>query len=541
MDERTPPIARGQSLTGAAAWRAVEPWALNAAICLMGLCLAAPAAALAGQVVPGAYARVLPALGVLVCAEAIYSTASIGRLDATHNAWWRYRLGESALILAVLKLVVFVLDTTRSAGREAPLWLQNPVTFFWDPPFTASLLVIVLAWLMGASMSALVRELRVPDEASLAIESSTGVRRSLSDVRRGLATRAVWFGCLTGLATGASSALGGPAAAGTGYVLVYFLLALALLAVTHYNVTLTGWKRERAVVEPNVAARWAALVASLLAALFACAALAPTSFAGGLLAALSQALGGLMYLILLLSYFVTQFLSLLYFGALYLMSLLFGTPAPTAPNRAPPPVEPFMGPPQDAAPDWLAALQALVVWLLAAVVIASSIYVFLNRRAAFRSPTAGVRGLVAGVLGMLRAFWQSVRARGLRPLAALIRAQLGRVAALSRPGGAVSRWAALRADLANMSPRERVLFYYRAMLERNARAGIARRPAQTPSEYAGVLNEAAPDAAQDVTALTSALTEARYTPHPVDPDQAGLARRAAARVRAALSARNKRP
>lgn len=538
MDQRPTPLAAGGA--PAAAWRAVEPWALNAVVCLMGLCFVAPASALAGLLVPGAYARLLPVLGVLVCAEAIYAKASIGRMDATHNAWWRYRVGEWAVLLTALKVVVFIVDPARNAGREAPLWLQNPVAFFWDPPFFASLLVIIVAWLMATVLSTDVRELRVPDEASLAIESSTGVRRSLSDVRRALASHTVWFGCMAGLATGAANALGGGAAAGSGYVFVYFGLALTLLGVTHYNVTLTGWMRERAPVEPNLAARWAAVGGLLLASLIACAALAPTSFAGGLLAALGRLLGGLMYLLLLLSYFVTQLLSLLYFGALYLMSLLFGTPAPTAPSQAPPSIEPFMSPPQDAAPDWLAALQALVVWVIAAVLIASSVYVFVGRRAAFRSPASGLRGLIAGVLGMLRAFWRAVRVRGLTPLATFIRAQIGRVAALSRPGGAVSRWIALRADLDAMSPRDRVLFYYRAMLERNARSGVARRPAQTPSEYAGVLNEAAPDAAPDVAELTSALTEARYTPHAVDPDQAGLARRAAARVRAALSGRRAR-
>lgn len=74
--------------------------------------------------------------------------------------------------------------------------------------------------------------------------------------------------------------------------------------------------------------------------------------------------------------------------------------------------------------------------------------------------------------------------------------------------------------------RGQVRYYYRQVAQRAGRAGLPRRTGQTPQEYAGYL---APnlEAGQDQASLdnlTGLYEEARFSPHPVDPAQAEVAR-----------------
>jgi hypothetical protein len=95
---------------------------------------------------------------------------------------------------------------------------------------------------------------------------------------------------------------------------------------------------------------------------------------------------------------------------------------------------------------------------------------------------------------------------------------------------------------ARRTDRGRILHYYLDVVRRARRAGVARRPWQTPDEYGLVLRAALPgdDLPQDMDLLTEAFVEARYSRHPI---QTGLAHRVRVswqRVKQALSFLRKR-
>jgi hypothetical protein len=95
------------------------------------------------------------------------------------------------------------------------------------------------------------------------------------------------------------------------------------------------------------------------------------------------------------------------------------------------------------------------------------------------------------------------------------------------------RWA----GLGSLSPREQILYYYLNILERAKERGPRRAPFQTPYEYQPRLTEAIPDTEQEVTILTRAFVQARYSLEAFDETQAQLARVLWQRIRRALTER----
>jgi hypothetical protein len=144
-----------------------------------------------------------------------------------------------------------------------------------------------------------------------------------------------------------------------------------------------------------------------------------------------------------------------------------------------------------------------------------------------------------GLLALLQGWrWLFTRLRGLnRVVAERIAAGVRQLrAGRSRPASAAAgRYVSLR----RMSPRQRVVFYYLAMLQRGAQRGLPRETSQTPYEYERRLGADVPEVGEDVSAMTREFVEARYSQHDVTPDRASVVRRYWDRIRDAL--RRRRP
>jgi hypothetical protein len=104
-----------------------------------------------------------------------------------------------------------------------------------------------------------------------------------------------------------------------------------------------------------------------------------------------------------------------------------------------------------------------------------------------------------------------------------------------------ARMAAGRAALASgylglrrLDARQRVYFFYLALVRRGGESGLRRGLSQTPYEYAGTLDAALPDVDEDVNAMTQAFIDARYSRRPVDLDLAGRVQKYWAHIRKAL-------
>ena len=72
--------------------------------------------------------------------------------------------------------------------------------------------------------------------------------------------------------------------------------------------------------------------------------------------------------------------------------------------------------------------------------------------------------------------------------------------------------------LSRLSARQKVFFYYHALLRRGHETGLSRIHSQTPEEYAIILEKSLPTVEKEIGSLTDAFSEARYSKHTIQDD-----------------------
>jgi hypothetical protein len=90
--------------------------------------------------------------------------------------------------------------------------------------------------------------------------------------------------------------------------------------------------------------------------------------------------------------------------------------------------------------------------------------------------------------------------------------------------------------LGALAPRDQILYYYLSVLRRASQQGFPRWPAQTPDEYRATLDPKLPEAQEEMSSLTQAFVEARYSLHAIQRERAIQVRASWEQVKAALRA-----
>jgi hypothetical protein len=255
------------------------------------------------------------------------------------------------------------------------------------------------------------------------------------------------------------------------------------------------------------------------------ASLLPTQYTIGLLDVLSLLAALLVNLLTLLAFLLLLPISLLFN---LLMSLFSAGKEPAQMNVQPPPE---LIPRQPTGDSWLELLASIIFWVIFVGVIGFAVLYYLQQRKDiwdyFRH---------APFLKRLSRIWLSVR-NWLRDvnqgIAAVVEASMQRIRDLrsTRQGGeSLIGFISLR----RLTARQRVFFYYLAMLRRSRERGMPRHPGQTPYEYARQLSNRVPEAQDDVSSLTNVFVEAKYSLHEVTQQQAGRVRQSWERIKKML-------
>lgn len=92
-------------------------------------------------------------------------------------------------------------------------------------------------------------------------------------------------------------------------------------------------------------------------------------------------------------------------------------------------------------------------------------------------------------------------------------------------------------SLRRLSPRNLVRYFYLSTARRASRAGQPREPGQTPYEYRSSLGRRFSELEPDLSGLTEAFVQARYSPRPVEKEDAERVRPLWQRIKAALQRR----
>jgi hypothetical protein len=465
-----------------------------------------------------------------VALEGTYTTRGARKLAVLSPEWLLYRGVELVVILFGLRVGLFFLRDFSQFTLDWEAWREG----FWVNIFSVEYLIaaflVILFWILAIRFASDLADLEV-DEYLQDEFVPVDFFKERDQVRQHLIDQILVYGTgmviLVSLMRADLELFIGMRPAMRSSVLnvvAYFVLALALLSQTQLIALRTSWRIQKIELNVNLTSRWVIFSVLFLIGLAILAIFLPTGYSLGFLAMLGTILSIFIFAIT----FIWQVILFLFFALLSVFgitreSMNFQPPAPPPPLAS----DPSTG---FEMPPWLEVLRMLLFGFILAGVISYSLYQYQKQHRAVWEKF----GRFPLVL-KLKAIWiwlikKLVGANQIIIHAVERRVQQLQLARRGDPLGDLRGLLSLR----HLSPKEKVRFYYLAMIRRGKDYGIPRQPNQTPQEYQEKLRTSLPEVEGDIDALTDAFLEARYSQHEIGEDLAGLVRRWWERIRRIL-------
>jgi hypothetical protein len=415
--------------------------------------------------------------------------------------------------------------------------------YFLQAEFAGAAVVLFVVW----SLSTAFTEDLLAQEGDQLIDDHDTLRLALEDrevARRRMLSRTFVVGTLM-VALQALSVVDlefiwqgrAPVPDGGVFILAYFVLGLVLFSLSHFSRLRAFWRWEGLEESPGLAARWAWYGLVFLSVLMLVGSLLPTRYTLGFLDFLRRLL---VWFVGVLLWIAQTLWTLLLLGIALVGSLLAGEQPPPMdlPPRQAPPAPPAVAPAPlaESTPpvlNFLEFIASIVFWIFFLTIIYYAFY-FLVGRYRGLIERLEVLPMVRLLNGFFRRLLESLGhaggearrtlGRGLQRLQAFRRMPTEpRVFGIFRPS--------------RLPPRQRVRFYFLALVRRGRDLGIVRKPSQTPEAYAEAVRQVLPEAGDELRELTAAFVRSRYTNHPVPEDLASRARSLLLQVRRLLRKR----
>ncbi len=306
-------------------------------------------------------------------------------------------------------------------------------------------------------------------------------------------------------------------------LLAYFVVGLVFLPGLRFQLERHRWQSLGIQSNEAMIIPWVRAGLVLVAVGGVIALLLPTGFASGLLDSFRTIATFiaivLQYVIALLFWLISLPLRALFGGA-------NNAPGPFVPPQTPPVIPPPGSPGANPLLDLLPKL--LLVGLVLYIVVS-----YFRDHPEFWAMLKKLR-----IIRFLHGAWHSVR-RGAGALTKDLRVRLPALALPFRRRASDADTAFRFIRLNSLSARERILYFYLSTVRRAEAHGLPRSPIQTPHEYGETLKPALPENQTELDSLTDAFIEARYSHHPIAPDQAKQVQSNWQRVQQAIRALRK--
>jgi hypothetical protein len=451
---------------------------------------------------------------VLVCTLAAIEAAASNRLiKQLHSAQHQlafYRITEWAIIIILLKLFVeFSLGPANFQANFNQWPVSFPQNIFNGRLFTA-LVPLAICWATANLFDSDLTQLG-DFESNLQEE---GLRTIT--VRNLILKRFLNVGLFLVIFAGIppQTLFAGPMPATSNVipaVVIYFILGIILLSLTRYAYLSSLWRLDKVQVPTLIPRRWLIYTAGIVLVLSVLIFLLPVKYGMGLLATLS-ALLDLLYKLMGLLY------ALIFITINFLSQLFFRRPTSVLPPQILPAVTPapVQLPSSAPSPFWK-MLESFLFWGLlgALVIIALRQYILFNKDLAdelkkFRP------------WRWLALFWKRVTAsvkKANKSVGVFVQSSLKRLRNLGRAPEDVNEW-----DYINprrLNNRQKVIFYYLALLRRADEAGLHRGDGQTPYEFKQSILPTMAEGEEAVETLTNSFVEARYSQHDIPRETTG--------------------
>lgn len=471
----------------------------------------------------------LPWMALVVALESMYTKREAHKLDLFSLEWVVYRGAELVVLLLGLKLFLYLLRGPGQLWIDLSTWQGDFFSNFFNGEYLFASGLMLAFWVLAGQFAEDLAELE-GDEGLVEGIYPVDIAAERSQIRQRLVDRIILYGAgmvvlVSLMRIDLESFLGYRPRLGSTIinVVAYFVLALALFSQTQLAILRGRWSRQRIPLGVNLTARWVIYSLLFLTGLAAVAILLPTSYTLSLLSILGLLLSWLIFAITLAGHLLLA----LWF---VFLSLFGGDQSGVRPDPPLPPPPPSAAPSGGGMPAWYEIVRSVLFWVIFMAVTGFSIYQYIKQHETLWETVRKLPGMM-----ILRKIWKWLR-RGVmganQVASSVVKNSLARIRAVRKvePLKEVTNFLNLR----HLSARQKVLFYYLAMVRRGEEYGISRQPAQTPHEYQVELQTSLPEVDQDVAAMTAAFYEARYSRHEISEDQAGWVRQWWERIRRML-------
>jgi hypothetical protein len=289
---------------------------------------------------------------------------------------------------------------------------------------------------------------------------------------------------------------------------MYFILGIVLLSLTHYSALSTNWREAKVEIPRQIPRRWFGYSAVIIAILGFLIFWLPTNYGMGFFDTF-MAVFGFVYEIIATVY------AFIFFLFRIISSLLFHPATSQLPIVPPAPTPEAFTPAAPSGINWT-LIKSIIFWvgLVVLVVVALRQFILFNKDLAgelkrFRP------------LRWLALFWKRVTGsvkKANQAVGIFVQSSLKRLRALGRTPTNLSDWEYINPR--RLDPRQKIIFYYLALLRRAGEAGLPRQDGQTPYEYARSLPPTLAEAKDGVEDLTGSFVEARYSVHDIPANEA---------------------
>ena len=499
---------------------------------------------------PHWHSSIIASILLFIVLDRLYTYRHLKSLTPLSSEWAINFGAQWILILLLIRLLLSYANGLDSFRADLLLFTRGYVADLFTPEFVVSLLLAFLIWYLSGRLLDLLDEIGL-DPARVLQENPPPIPTEAVPPHQQLVNLIFSLGIglviLTALArldlqTIASNAEGLPPVQFSRFsgseasALFYFVFGLALLSLSRLMSLHTHWNRLRIPVSSrNLYRQWGIYSLLFLLLLATIVSLLPAGDSLGFFLVLRTLLDFLVGIL----FFIAQVILSLIFLLFSLPLMLLGRGAPiTNPAPVPPPLPnlPAQAPVALNESEVWIVLRSILLWGGLAVIIVFAVIHFVRQHGGVRAALRNSR-----ITNWLLLAWQwlykgAEKTRGdlSRALAdgwQKLVARLEGKRILRRSG-----WINLR----SLDPRRQIYFYYLAMVRRGEEQGMARKPSQSPSEYAATLESVLPQAGEDIDSITQAFVQARYSRQQVDVNRANLVKATWNRLRRALQEKAQR-
>lgn len=476
---------------------------------------------------PGWNGLYLVGASILVSLEASYSRRLIRRRGLRGKDRIYFRITEILTIFILLKAATYIGAGWQEILADIRTWPSDPLNILSLETYFAFGLVLISWDLTNQTMSELERVNERPQFRGMYIHP----RQALAERYFLGGILLLFFAGLTQIGLGELLNLDRPSVPGVFLnVLIYFLLGMVLLGQVRYEELHHRWRLENINVTTELPRRWAIYSLILIGIGAGIAFLLPTGYTVGLFG-IVEVLFRLVGLIAGILWYAAIFLFFLIMLPFYLLARLLLGEDMEPPELAPPPQ--FTPPPiadgGGGAPAWFELLRSLFFWVIIVGIVVYILRIYLKDHPEVREAIVNLWPLrmLRRLLGTLGIWFGNA--------AESVAARLPRdfdVQFWRGGDGAGRSFNFFR--LGDLSPTERVRYYFLSIVKRAGEQGLPRRGSETPYEYEAQLEEKLHEAQREMAELTDAFVEARYSRHDISEEELERITEDWKRVRAAV-------